>query len=198
MPQENFLPKINNWSKRCRGRHTAKRKRKWENFEKLEHKTVIFWIRHFGCRCASSNTSPICLHPLQNLRRHDTFTYLIWTTASPSKTIEPTPETITSSDVIWRHVCFNIMNSDDSQVTWLVTWLDVILGANPVLLPFSLAPESTKFSIYSGRNLPFGGALFQLRSDVQRSVKSLHPSSDNSRSNPAQYSWAVIVSWIMF
>ena len=42
-----------------------KKKRK-ENFEKLELKTIIFNNRHFDCRCATSNTSPICLHPLQN------------------------------------------------------------------------------------------------------------------------------------
>ena len=164
------------------------REKEKKNFEKLEPKTVIFHVRQFDCRCASSNMSPICLHPLQNWRPHYSLTYLIWTIASSNKTTESTPETITSFDVIWRHVCFNIMNTDDSQVTWLVTWLDVILGANPVLLLFSLAPESTKFSIFSGRNLPFWGALFQLRSDVHWSVKSLHPFSNNSRSNPLQYS----------
>ena len=91
-------------------------------------------------------------------------------------------------NVIWRHVCTNIMNIDDSQVTWLGHVTDIILGANPVLLPFSLAPESTKFNIYSGRNSPFREAPFQLSSDVQRSVKSLDSFSNNSRSNPVQYS----------
>ena len=91
------------------------------------------------------------------------------------------------NNVIWRHVYINIMNTDDSQVTWLGHVTDVILGANPVLSLFWLAPESTKFSIYSGRNLPFWGAPFQLRSDVQRSVKSLHPFSNNSSSSPVQY-----------
>ena len=91
-------------------------------------------------------------------------------------------------NVFWRHVCINIMNTDDSQVTWLGHVTDVILGANPVLSLFWLAPECTKFSIYSGRNLPLRGAFFQLRSDVQRSVKSLHPFSSNSSSSPVQYS----------
>ena len=37
-----------------------------KNFEKLELKTIIFCNRHFDCRGAGSNTSPICLQPLQN------------------------------------------------------------------------------------------------------------------------------------
>ena len=87
-------------------------------------------------------------------------THLIWTSASPNKTIDSTPEIITSSDVIWRHVCINIMNTDDSQVTWLGHVTDIILGANPVLSSFRFAPESTKFSIYSGRSLPLGEGAF--------------------------------------
>ena len=160
-------------------------KEKKKNFEKLKLKTIIFYIHHFDCRCASSNTSPICLQPLQ--RRHYSLIYLIWTLASPNRTIESTPEIITSSDVIWRHVCFKIMNTDDSQVTWLVTWLDVILRANPVLFSFSLAPEWTKFSIHSGRKMPFWRAPIQLRSDVNRYVNSLRPFSSKDRSNPGQY-----------
>ena len=166
----------------------SKEKKKRKNFEKLELKTIIFCIHHFDCWCASSNTSPICLHPLQNYRRQYFLTCLIRKLASPNKTIDSTPEIITSSDVRWRHVYINIMNTDDSQVTWLVTWLDVILGANPVLFLFSLAPERTKFSIFSGRKLPFRGAFFQLRSNVQRSVKSLQRFSCINRSNPVQYS----------
>ena len=42
------------------------REKEKKNFKKLELKTVIFYIRHFECRCANSNTSSICLHPLQN------------------------------------------------------------------------------------------------------------------------------------
>ena len=60
------------------------------------------------------------------------------------------------NNVIWRHVCIDIINTDDSQVTWLGHVTDVILGANPVLSSFWFAPGSTKFSIYSGRNLPIG------------------------------------------
>ena len=166
----------------------SKETKKKKNFEKLELKTVIFYIHHFDCRCASSNTSPICLQPLQNKRRHYPDTYLVWTLVSPNKTIESTPEMITSSDDIWRHVCINIKDTDDSQVTWLVTWLDVILGANQVLLFFSLAPEGTKLSIYSGRNFPFRGALFELTSDVHRYVNLLFPFSNYSRLNIVQYS----------
>ena len=148
-------------------------KKEKKDFEKLELKTVTFYIRHFDCRCASSNMFNFCLHPLQNRRRQNTFTCRIWTSASSTKTIDSTPGIIMSSEVIWRHVYIPIMNTDDSQVMWLVTWLDVIVGANPVLLLFSLAPESTPFSRNSGRNLPLRGASFRLRSDFQRAVKSL-------------------------
>ena len=125
-------------------------------------------------------------------------TYLIWTIMSSTKTIESTPEMITSSDVIWSHVCFNIMNTNDFKAKWLVTWLDVILGANPVLSSFWLAPEWTNFSKNSGRNLPFWRALIQLRSDVRRYVNSLQPFSSKDRSKPVQYQWALFVSRIMF
>ena len=64
---------------------------------------------------------------------------------------------------------------------------NVILGANPVLLPFSLAPESTKFDIYREQNLPFWRAQIQLRSDVHWSVKSLQPFSSTNGLNPVQY-----------
>ena len=117
---------------------------------------------------------------------------------SSTKTIESTPEMITSSDVIWRHVCFNNMNTNDSKAKWLVTWLDVILGANPVLSSFWLAPDWTSFSIKRGRNLPFWRSLIQFRSDVRRYMNSLQPFSSKDRSKPVQYQWAVIVSRIMF
>ena len=78
----------------------SKEKKKRENFEKLEIKTIIYCIRHFHCRCTNSNTPNICLQPLQNYSRHYSLTYLMWTLTSPSRTIESTPEIITSSDVI--------------------------------------------------------------------------------------------------
>ena len=152
-----------------------------ENFEKLKLKTIIICIRHFDCRGTSSNTSHNCFQPLQKYSRHYYLTYLIWTLTSSNRTIESTP------DVIWRHLCFNIMNTDDSQVTWLIMWLDVRLGANPVLFSFWLAPEWSKFSIYSGRNLPFWRALLKFRSDVNRYVNSLQPFSSKDRSNTVQY-----------
>ena len=64
------------------------------------------------------------------------------------------------NNVIWRHVCINIINTDDYQVTWLGHVTDVILGALPELLLFSLAPESIKFSKYSGRSLPLWRGAF--------------------------------------
>ena len=76
------------------------------------------------------------------------------------------------NNVIWRHVCISIMNTDDSQVTWLDHVTDVILGANPVLSLFWFAPESTKFSINSGRNLPLQRGAFpaQIRCTTIREV----------------------------
>ena len=121
-------------------------------------------------------------------------TYLIWTSASQNKTIDSAPEIITSSDVIWRHVCINIMNTDDSQVTWLGHVTDVNLGANPVLFLFSLAPESTNISIYSGIKLSFERGDFpaQIRCPTIRKVTP--PIFNNSISNLVQYSWSGIIS----
>ena len=146
---------------RCRVRHTAKKKE--ENSLKN---------RHFGCWCASSNTSPIFFKSTSKLTPPWHLTYLIWTSASHNKTIDSAPEIITSSDVIWRHVCINIKNTDDSQVTWLGHVTDVILGANAVLFIFSLAPESTNISIYSGLNLSFERGAFpaQIRCATIREV----------------------------
>ena len=63
-------------------------------------------------------------------------------------------------NAIWRHVCNNIVNTDNSQVTWLGHVTDVILGANPVLSSSRFAPESTKLSINGGRKLPLRGGAF--------------------------------------
>ena len=135
------------WSVSCST--YSKEKEKKENFGKLKCKAIIFCIHHFECRCTSSNTSKICLKPLQNYSHHYSLTYLTGTLTSSNRTKESIPEIKTSSDVVWRHVCFNIMNTDDSQVTWL----DVIIAANPVLFSFWLAPEWMNFSIHSGRNV---------------------------------------------
>ena len=51
------------------------------------------------------------------------------------------PETKTSSDVIWRHVSNNIMNTGDSKVSWSVTWSDFMFTANYVLFPFWSASD---------------------------------------------------------
>ena len=74
--------------------------------------------------------------------------------------------------VIWRHECINIMNTDDSQITWLVHVTDVIFGTNPVLFSFWFAPESKKFSIYSGPILPLQRSAFpaQIRCPTIREV----------------------------
>ena len=101
-----------------------------------------------------------------------------------------------NNNVIWRHAYINILNTDDSKVTWLVTWPDIILGTNPLLSSFWLAPESMKFSIWSGWKFPVRRAPIQLRSDVRRYVSSLQPFCSKDRSNPVQYRWAVIGSRI--
>ena len=163
-------------------------KRKKKNFEELKLKDIKFCIRHLECQSTSSNKSNVCLQPLQNYSRHYSLTNLIWTITSSNRAIESTPEIITLSDVIWRHVCFNIMKTDDAQVTWLVRWLDVILGANAVLFSFWLPPEWMKLSIYSGRKLQFWSALIQFGSDFNRYVNSLQLFSGKDRSNPAQNS----------
>ena len=105
------------------------------------------------------------------------------------------------NNIIWRHVCINIMNTDDSQVTWLGHVTDVILGANPVLLPFSLAPEGTKFSIYRGRKLENCHFERRLSSSDQMSndpwSHSIHFPTTAVRIQCSTL-WAVIVSWLLF
>ena len=101
------------------------------------------------------------------------------------------------NNLIWRHLTSCMFQQNEywhSKVTWLVTWHDVILRANPVLFAFWLAPEWIKFSIYSGRNSPFWRDLIQLKSEVRRYVSSLQPFFSKDGSNPVQYCWAVIVS----
>ena len=135
--------------------------------------------------------------PLRHYSRHYSLNYLIWTKTSSSRTIESTPEIITSSDVAWRHVCFTIMKTDDFQVRWLVKWIDVLRGANPVLFSFWLAPVWMKFSIYSGRKLPFS-ALIQLRSDANDTWIQSNQFSVKTDQTHCSTLWAVIVSRIKF
>ena len=43
----------------------SRKKKKKEKLWKTKLNNMILCVRHFDCRCASSNTSPICLQPLQ-------------------------------------------------------------------------------------------------------------------------------------
>ena len=123
-------------------------------------------------------------------------TYFIWKSASPNKTIDSTPEIRTSSDVIWRHMFTNIINTDDSQVTWLGHVTDIILETNPLKLLFSLALESTNFSIYSGRKSLFGRRLFS--SDQMTNNTWSYSSHFPTTADRIQCStlWAVIVIFL--
>ena len=161
-----------------------------KNFEKLKLKNIIVYIRLFDCRCTSSNTSNLCLRPLET--NNFSLTDLIWTITPSTETTETTPDMIRSSDVLWGYVCFNIMKTDDSKVTWLV-----ILGANPLLFSFWLAPGWTKIRMCGGRGLPFWCAPIQLKSDVRRYVNSLLTFSSKDRWKPVQCRWGAFVSEIM-
>ena len=135
--------------------------RKTENWNKI---IIYICLCHFACRWAHSNMFNICLH-LKTTAAVIFFTCLLWTITS-------SPETIMSHDVIWRHVCINNVNTDDSKVTWSVTWVDVLFAANLVIFPSWLADEWTKFSIHCERFSLKKSALLHIRCQVTRNFTS--------------------------
>ena len=166
--------------------HIKQREKEKEKLWKTETwncNSLWFWLCHFARRCTSSNMLNICLQPIENYSRHYSphLLFMDNNVTYRNKSINSR-----NNNVIWCHVCNNIKNTDDSEVTGLVTWPDVIPGANPVLFSLRLAPEWMKFSIYSGQKMPVWRAPLQLISDVRGYVYSLQPFSNKVRSNPVQ------------
>ena len=104
-----------------------------------------------------------------------------------------------NKNAIWRHLCINIMNTDDAKVTWSVKWPEVMLAAYPVLLPFWLADEWSKFSIYTQRFFPKRGLRSHfIRLSSQRRTEDgvcvTLATFNQRRFDPHTVVWAVIVS----
>ena len=67
---------------------------------------------------------------------------------------------LTTSDVIRRHMYGNIMNTNESEVTWSVAWPDIMFAANPVLLLLWPSHERTQISLQTQRFWLENGSKF--------------------------------------
>ena len=88
--------------------------------QKLKLKIIKFNFYHFHCHCASSSTSKFVYKPELTPPWHLPYMDI-------SVTQQNNRLNYRVDNVIWRHVCFNIMNTDDSQVTWLTSFSEPIL-----------------------------------------------------------------------
>ena len=101
------------------------------------------------------------------------------------------------NNVIWRHVCFNFINTNDSKVTGFIRRPDVMFAANLERFLFWLADERTKCGVYCERFLIKYRSSNRIRSDVRSYVCSIQPFSNRHGSNPVQNFWAVKIIRIL-
>ena len=109
----------------CRVRHTANKKGKLRKTKTLNNINLLICIRHFDCRCTSSNTSNIFVYNHLKTTAAIVFSHLPYM----DNNVTYRNNRITSSDdnVFWRHLTsFLFWHYDywrlQSHVTCHMTW----------------------------------------------------------------------------
>ena len=106
-----FLMKYQNVSTHSVVFDIQQREIRKKNFRKTKTwncNNLLICLCHFSRRCASST---FAYNQLKTTATIILLTCLIWKTTSPTETIASTPETITSSDVMYKLTLWKLMTS---------------------------------------------------------------------------------------